>query len=103
MGPHCEERGGSRPHKNSFTARYPAQFPSRVTVRLKSGQSFSHVVPDYPGFPTRPFTWEEISAKFDKLVTGHVGAQLGRDIKDAVRSLEKIEVSDLTKLLRDLN
>jgi 2-methylcitrate dehydratase len=91
-----------RPDK-SFTALYPAQFPSRVTVRLKSGQSFSHEVFDYPGFSTRPFTWEEISAKFDKLVTSRVGAQLSRDIKDAVRSLETIEVSDLTKLLRELN
>jgi 2-methylcitrate dehydratase len=35
--------------------------------------------------------------------SGHVGAQSSRDIKEAVRSLEKIEVSDLTKLLRDLN
>jgi hypothetical protein len=88
---------------NSFTAQYPAQFPSRVTVRLKSGQSFGHEVFEYPGFSTQPFTWEEISAKFDKLVTGDVGAQLSRDIKDAVRSLETIEVSDLTKLLRELN
>jgi 2-methylcitrate dehydratase len=91
-----------RPDK-SLTASYPAQFMSRVTAQLKSGQSFSHEVSDYPGFPTRPFTWEEISAKFDKLVTGHVGAQLSRDIKDAVRSLEYIQVSDLTKLLRELN
>jgi 2-methylcitrate dehydratase len=86
-----------------LTASYPAQFPSRVTVQLKSGQSFSHEGSDYPGFPTRPFTWEEISAKFDKLVAGHVGAQLSRAIKDAVRSLEYIQVSDLTKLLRELN
>jgi 2-methylcitrate dehydratase len=91
-----------KPNK-SFTASYPAQFLSRVTVQLKSGQSLSHEVSDYPGFPTRPFTWEEISAKFDKLVTGHVGAQLSRDIKDAVRSLEHIKVSDLTNLLRELN
>jgi 2-methylcitrate dehydratase len=88
-----------RPDK-SLTASYPADFRSRVTVQLKSGQSFSHEVSDYPGFPTRPFTWEEISAKFDKLVTGHVGDQLSRDIKNAVRSLEYIQVSDLTKLLR---
>ena len=87
----------------SFTARFPAEFPSRITVRLKSGQSFSHEVPNYPGFPTRPFSWEEISAKFDKLTAGHVGAQLGRDIKSAVRSLENIQVSDLTKLLAEVN
>jgi 2-methylcitrate dehydratase len=87
----------------SFTARFPAEFPSRITVRLKSGQSFSHEVSNYPGFPTRPFSWEEISAKFDKLTAGHVGAQLGRDIKSAVRSLENIQVSDLTKLLAEVN
>jgi 2-methylcitrate dehydratase len=87
----------------TFTARFPAEFPSRITVRLSDGQSFSHQVSDYPGFPTRPFTWEEISAKFDKLVTGHVGVQLSRDIKDAVRSLEHSQVSDLTNLLRVLN
>ena len=49
------------------------------------------------------FTWEEISAKFDKLVTGHVGAQLSQNIKDAVRSLEDVQLSDLTKLLREIN
>src|SRR3984885_3440680 len=87
----------------SLTARFPAEFPSRITVRLKSGQSFSHEVPNYPGFPTRPFSWGEISAKFDKLTAGHVGVQLGRDIKSAVRSLENIQVSDLTKLLAEVN
>jgi 2-methylcitrate dehydratase len=91
-----------RPDK-SFTARFPAEFPSRMTIRLKSGQSFSHEVSNYPGFPTRPFTWDEISAKFDKLAAGHLGAQLRRDIKDTVRSLEDVQVSDLTKLLRELN
>ena len=68
-------------------------------MRLKSGQSFSHEVSNYPGFPTRPFTWQDVSAKFDKLVAGRVGAQLGRDIKNTVRSLEDVQVSDLTKLL----
>jgi 2-methylcitrate dehydratase len=91
-----------RPDK-SFTAHFPAEFPSRVTVRLKSGQSFSHEVSDYPGFSTRPFTWDQISAKFDKLAAGHVGAQLGRDIKNTVHSLEDVEVSDLTKLLSEVN
>jgi hypothetical protein len=52
---------------------------------------------------SRPFSWEEISAKFDKLTAGHVGAQLSRDIKSAVRSLENIQVSDLTKLLAEVN
>jgi 2-methylcitrate dehydratase len=91
-----------RPDK-SFTDRFPAEFPSRMTVRLKSGRSFSYEVSNYPGFPTRPFTWNDISVKFDKLVAGRVSAQLGRKIKDTVHSLEDVQVGDLTKLLRQLN
>jgi 2-methylcitrate dehydratase len=88
---------------DSFTARFPAEFPARITVRLKNGQSVSHEVSNYPGFPTRPFSWDDVSAKFDKLVAGHVGAPLGREIKDTVHSLEDVRVTDLTKLLGKLH
>ncbi len=85
-----------------FTARYPAEVSSRVTVRLEGGKSYSHEVKDFPGFATRPFTWEEIGAKFDKLVGGRVDEGLCREIKDAVRSLENIQVKDLMKLLSNV-
>jgi len=85
-----------------FTASYPSRFPSRVTVRLKNGQSFSQEVSDYPGFASRPFTWNDIDAKFDRLAAGHVSGQLGQAIKDAVRSLENTRISDLMKLLGDV-
>ena len=69
---------------DGFTARYPGEVPSRVTVRLKGGKSYSHEVKDYPGFPTRPFTWEDIVEKFDKLVAGRADEGLCEDIKAAV-------------------
>jgi 2-methylcitrate dehydratase len=84
---------------DGFTARYPGEVPSRVTVRLNDGKSYSHEVKSYPGFPTRPFTWDEIGAKFDKLVAGRADDGLAREIKAAVRSLETIQVKDLMKLL----
>jgi 2-methylcitrate dehydratase len=87
----------------SFTTRYPAEVPSRVTVRLKSGQSFSNEVSAYPGGSNRPFSWSEIEAKFDKLATGHTTAKSRQTIKNAVRSLEDIQMSDLTKALSELN
>ena len=82
-----------------FTAHYPGEVPSRVTIRLKDGKSYSHEVKSYPGFPTRPFTWDEIVAKFDKLVAGRADDGLATDIKAAVRSLETIQVTDLMTLL----
>ena len=88
----------------SFTVRYPDEFPSRIhRATLKAASGFTHEVFDNPGFPTRPFTWQEVSAKFDNLAAGRIGASRRRDIKNAVRSLEDIQVSDLTKLLGDLN
>jgi hypothetical protein len=46
-----------------------------------------------------PFTWEDSVEKFDQLVTGRIDGYLSEDIKDAVRSLESIQVNDLAKLL----
>ena len=84
---------------DAFTARYPGEVSSRVTVRLKNGESYSHEVKSYPGFPTKAFTWDEIAAKFDKLVAGRADHGLATEIKAAVRSLETIQVKDLMKLL----
>jgi 2-methylcitrate dehydratase len=86
-----------------FTALYPNQLASRVTVRLKSGESFSHEVSDYPGSANRPFTWKEIEAKFDKLAAGHADEKLCQEIKRAVRSLENIQVKALMRLLSKVN
>ena len=84
---------------DAFTARYPGEVPSRVTVRLKDGKSHSHEVKNYPGFPSWPFTWDEIGAKFDKLVAGRIDDARATEIKAAVRSLETIQVKDLMRLL----
>ena len=84
---------------DGFTARYPGEFPSRVTVRLKGGRSYRHEVKDYPGFPARPFTWEDVAAKFDKLVGDRADEGLRKDIKAAVGSLERIQLKDLMMLL----
>jgi 2-methylcitrate dehydratase len=88
---------------DAFTARFPANVPSRVTVRLTNGKSFTHEVSEYPGAPTRPFTWEEIEAKFDTLAASHATEKSRQEIKTAVRSLENIQVSDLMKVLSELN
>jgi 2-methylcitrate dehydratase len=86
----------------SFTARYPAELPSRVTVRLESGESFTHEISDFAGGPIRPFSWKEIDAKFDKLAAGHATEKSREKIKNAVRSLENIQISDLMKMLSEL-
>jgi hypothetical protein len=45
--------------------------------------------------PSNPFTWRDAVEKFDQLVAGRIDDALSQEIKDAVRSLESVQVSDL--------
>jgi 2-methylcitrate dehydratase len=85
-----------------FTARYPGETPSRVTVQLTSGKSYTHEVKDHPGFATRPFTWDDIEKKFDDLAGNRVEGGLRKEISGAVRSMESLRVKDLMNLLARL-
>ena len=82
-----------------FTDQYPAKMPAKIAVRLQDGQVIAHEVQDFPGLASHPFTWEGSVEKFDRLVAGRVDEGLCREIKDAVHSLESIQVADLMALL----
>ena len=84
---------------HEYTELYPAKMPAKITVRLQDGTVIEHEVQDYPGLASHPFTWEESVEKFDRLVAGRADESVSREIKDAVRSLESIQVKDLMQLL----
>ena len=84
---------------DEFTAQYPRKMPAKITIGLQDGTVIEHQVQDYPGLASHPFTWEESVEKFDALAAGRVDAGLSREIKDAVLSLESIQVRDLVNLL----
>jgi 2-methylcitrate dehydratase len=84
---------------HEYTEQYPKKMPAKITVRLQDGRVIEHEVQDYPGLASHPFTWEDAVHKFDALVTGRVDERLCGEIKDAVYSVENIQVRDLTKLL----
>jgi 2-methylcitrate dehydratase len=83
----------------AYTDAYPQQMPGKITVRLKDGTTFSREVHDFPGMPSHRFTWDEEVSKFDQLTAGRIDSDLATEIKDAVDSLEHIQVNDLMALL----
>jgi 2-methylcitrate dehydratase len=83
----------------AYTDVYPQQMPAKITVRLIDGNTFSHEVRDYPGMPSNPYTWADVVGKFDQLVAGRIDSDLANQIKESVRSLERIQVKDLIALL----
>ena len=84
---------------HEYTDEYPAKMPAKITVRLQDGKVIEHEVQDYPGLASHPFSWEDSVEKFDRLVAGRADRGLSGEIKDAVRSLEGIQVRDLMQLL----
>jgi 2-methylcitrate dehydratase len=82
-----------------YTELYPEKMPAKISVRLQDGKVIEHEVQDYPGLASDPFTWEDSVEKFDRLVTGRVDEVLSGEIKDAVQSVENIQVRDLMRLL----
>jgi 2-methylcitrate dehydratase len=84
---------------NEYTDQYPAKMPAKITVRLQDGTIIEHEVQDYPGLASNPFTWQDAVDKFDRLAAGRVEEILSGEIKDAVRSLDNIQIADLMQLL----
>ena len=83
----------------AYTDAYPQRMPAKITIRLTDGTTFSREVQDFPGMPSDPFTWDEVTGKFDQLVAGRIDSDLATQIKEAVRSVEHIQVTDLMTLL----
>src|ERR1700678_506661 len=84
---------------HEFTEVYPGKMPAKITIRLQDGNVIEQEVHDYPGLASHPFTWDDSVRKFDSLVAHRINERLSGEIKDAVRSLESIQVKDLMKLL----
>jgi 2-methylcitrate dehydratase len=85
-----------------FSQRFPAEMPSRVSVVLTDGQMLTRTLGDYPGFRSRPATWEDAVAKFNVLGSAHADDGVLEQIADCVLAMEHRRVVDLTRLLRDL-
>jgi 2-methylcitrate dehydratase len=83
----------------AYTDAYPQRMPAKITIRLKDGRTFGHEVQDFPGMPSHPFTWDEVTGKFDQLVAGRMDSDVAAELKEAVRSIEQIHASDLMTLL----
>ncbi len=82
-----------------YSSRFPAEMAVRVTITLTDGRVFDVERHDYPGFHTRPITWDEANAKFMALGDRKVDAALLTEISAAIEELEHIDVAELTRLL----
>ena len=88
--------------KEEFSDRFPNEMPSKLTVKLKSGEIHSIEKRDYEGFHSRPMSWETVNEKFSNLAEPYTSSQLREQISYVVNEFEHHSVSDLMTLLKEV-
>ena len=83
---------------DALSQRFPAEMPCRLRVVLSGNRILQLEKQEYTGFFTRPFTWDQVRAKFERLAAS-TERQLRQAIVEAVAHLETIDVRDVTELL----
>jgi 2-methylcitrate dehydratase len=86
-----------------YSARFPDAMPCRIEAKTIDGRTFTEETEDYEGFFTRPMSWESASEKFKSLATSSVAPSLQNEIITAISDLDTIKVTDLTKLLGQID
>ncbi len=84
----------------ALTARYPEQWPARVTIRLANGETIEGSA-DYPrGNPENPVPFATLETKFRGLVEPRYDAALADRVIAAVRDLDTCP--DVAAMMRDI-
>ncbi len=84
---------------DELSKRFPDEMPCRIQITLKNGQTFHVEKQDYEGFYTRPMSWEQVIAKFERLAAPYTDATQRASIIETVAGLETKDVVELTALL----
>jgi 2-methylcitrate dehydratase len=84
-----------------FSLLFPAEMPSRVTITLLDGRTFTREKRDYQGFRTRPMQWEIVVSKFEQLSQPCLSPDQQNRIEGAVLDLDHIRIREFTAMLGD--
>jgi 2-methylcitrate dehydratase len=83
----------------ALSQRFPAEMPCRIQISLTDGRTLSIEKRDYQGFYTRPMSWEQAVAKFERLAAPYTDAAQRAAIIETVAHLEIKEIAELTTWL----
>jgi 2-methylcitrate dehydratase PrpD len=78
-------------HSPELEARYPREWPVRVTVTLTDGRSLTQPVDSPKGDPENPLSWNELEDKFHKMMAGTDYQGQAGALIERVRRLDEIK------------
>jgi 2-methylcitrate dehydratase len=83
----------------AYSQLFPEEMPCRIRVVLRDGRTLDKESRDYPGFVSRPMSWETACDKFHQLSARYTTDALRRAVINAVANLEHMKVRDVMQLL----
>ena len=86
----------------ALSQRFPDEMAARMTLVLHDGRTFDRQVTEYPGLNAPAMSWKQVHRKFERLTRDRLAPEQGGHIADAVRALDAIRVSELTRLLANV-
>jgi 2-methylcitrate dehydratase PrpD len=78
-------------HSPDLEARYPREWPVRVTVTLADGQALTRTVDAPKGDPENPLSWGELEDKFRMMMAGTDYQGQAEVLIERVRRLDEVE------------
>jgi len=84
-----------------YTRSYPEKMMAEVIVELSDGTTIELEVHDYPGFNTRPLSWEEVTEKFRRLASETTSEETQDQIIGLIKNLERENTRALIELITD--
>ena len=82
-----------------YSRGFPAEMRCRLAIRLAGGRELIREQGNYEGFHTDPMSWETAERKFESLSQPFTSQALRQRIIEAIRGLESVQVSEVTRLL----
>jgi 2-methylcitrate dehydratase len=84
---------------DAFTAKYPHELNTRITIKTKDGRMFDREQPGYEGGLGNPLSWERTVEKFNWLSEPFADDALRHNIIEAVVKIDERPIADLMALL----
>jgi 2-methylcitrate dehydratase PrpD len=78
-------------HSPELEARYPKEWPVRVTVTLADGRALTQPVDAPKGDPENPLSWGELENKFRMMMAGTDYQGRAEELIEQVRRLDEVE------------
>ena len=87
-----------------FSARFPREMPARVSIALRDGGGVDgEVVLEREVSALEPPGWSQARQKLELLAGGYTSAEQRTAIAETIAKLERIQVSELTKVLAEVS